>query len=163
MEKVIMMIRYALLSLVVFIPACASSNGSAPPASASPRALAAVPESGLGAQTLAPGECGLFLWSRTNIDQFIFFSRALSGRAALRYGPDTLSLRQSQARGEIFGQFNTETVYGVDGGGTVVLSFEAGDALTGGQRIENGLLTRTDAGGWQTKLPVAGVRACQPE
>ena len=36
-------------------------------------AIISLPKSGLGPQVLAPGECGLFLWSQTDINTFIFF------------------------------------------------------------------------------------------
>jgi hypothetical protein len=35
--------------------------------------------------------------------------------------------------------------------------------LEGGQRIESGVINIRDHEGWDTKLPVLGVRACQQE
>ncbi|MEO1641956.1 MAG: hypothetical protein AAFR74_01375 [Pseudomonadota bacterium] len=127
------------------------------------RANAELPPSGLGPQTLAPGECGLFLWSKTDTTKFIFFSRAVSGIALFKPGNETLNLQQIAAGGTIFGQFNTEQGFAADDGSMVELSFVPGDELTGGQRIADGLITITDAEGWRTKLPVLGIRACMPE
>ena len=42
------------------------------------------------------------------------------------------------------------------------LSLKPGELLEGGQRIESGRLVTTDADGWETVLPVTGVRACIP-
>jgi len=126
-------------------------------------AVSEVPQSGLGPQQLAPGECGLFLWSKTDTSSFIFFSRAASGDAVFRPEDERLDLQQVGAGGTIFGQFNTEQRYTSSDGGAVELTFEAGESLSGGQRISDGLITMTDVDGWRTKLPVLGLRACMPE
>lgn len=126
-------------------------------------AIDSVPSSGLGPQTLAPGECGLFLWSQTDVSKFIFFSRALSDSAVFAQGEDPVSLSQTLAGGDIFGQFNTRMTYVSNDGRQLELSVTPGELLDGGQRIEQGLLSLTDREGWLTKLPVLGVRACQPE
>lgn len=126
-------------------------------------AVDSIPASGLGPQDLLPGECGLFLWSHTDVTKFIFFSKALSGTASFAQGEVPLRLTQVTAGGRIFGQFNTETGYASEDGRQFGLSIVPGDLMDGGQRIESGLLTLTDTEGWRTKLPVLGVRACQPE
>lgn len=126
-------------------------------------AINSVPSSGLGPQNLAPGDCGLFLWSQTDVSKFIFFSRALSGTALFAQGEIPIALTQAQAGGDIFGQFNTRMGYLAEDGRTLDLEIEPGDLLDGGQRIETGLLTMIDTQGWETKLPVLGVRACQQE
>lgn len=125
-------------------------------------ALQVLPESALGPQQLAAGECGLFLWSKTDTSKFIFFSKALSGQALMAQGEDQVALEQTGAGGDIFGQFNTRLQFSTRRSDqTVNLVITPGELLDGGQRIETGLLTTIRADGWQTKLPVLGVRACQ--
>lgn len=161
--------RFLLASLVLgTLAACQSTPDD--PAAERARMLAlkpaidSVPQSALGPQTLQVGECGLFLWSQTDVSKFIFFSRALSGTALFAQGETPISLTQSLAGGDIFGQFNTRMTYVSDGDGRQLeLTIEPGEILQGGQRIEQGLITMTDREGWQTKLPVLGVRACQQE
>lgn len=126
-------------------------------------AIDSVPSSGLGAQDLLSGECGMFLWSQTDVTKFIFFSKALSGSALFAQGDAPVRFEQVSAGGDIFGQFNTRTSYLSDDGRELSLTLEAGDELEGGQRIDNGLITIRDREGWDTKLPVLGVRACQQE
>lgn len=126
-------------------------------------AIDSIPKSGLGPQQLDPGDCGLFLWSKTDVTKFIFYSEALSGTALFAQAEAPIDLIQTSAGGNIFGQFNTLMRYAADDGRTVELSLVPGDQLEGGQRLESGLLTLTDAEGWVTKLPILGVRACQPE
>ncbi|MEM8617879.1 MAG: hypothetical protein AAGF20_13210 [Pseudomonadota bacterium] len=152
--------------------ACATSGGDGAATSAQtspstmamtgPTALSVLPESGLGPQSLEAGTCGLFLWSQTDVSKFIFFSEAASGQAtmAMPGGPKTLI--QTAAGGDIFGQFTTELGYDSPSGEQIDLRLVPGDVLDGGQRLESGVLTVTDQAGWQTKLPVLGVRACQP-
>ena len=158
-----MMLRMAILVLAI-LPAmlmgCASSPAQTP---GGERGLSNVPNSGLGPQKLDPGECGLFLWSKTDTSRFIFFSRALSGTALFKQKDEQLNLRQTRSTGRIFGQFNTDMTYQDQKGSTIHLVYSGGDILDNGQRIQDGLITITDNSGWRTKLPVLGVRACQPE
>ena len=126
-------------------------------------AIDSVPSSGLGPQTVEPGECALFLWSKTDTTKFIFFSKALSAQATFAQGEEPLSLTQVSAGGDIFGQFNTSTGYLASDGRELSLTIEPGEVMIDGQRIEDGLVRLDDLEGWQTVLPVVGVRACQPE
>ena len=126
-------------------------------------AIDSVPSSALGPQELLIGECGLFLWSQTDVSKFIFFSKALSGTALIAQDDVPIGLTQAGAGGDIFGQFNTDMNYLSDDGREVALTLEPGEVLDGGQRIENGLISIRDREGWDTKLPVLGVRACQQE
>lgn len=126
-------------------------------------AIDSIPQSGLGPQTLQAGECGLFLWSKTDVTKFIFFSEALTGTARFAKDEVPMELEQTGAGGNIFGQFNTRMSYQSLDGLSFDLRIDPGEVLEGGQRIESGMLTTTDPEGWRTKLPVLGVRACQPE
>lgn len=126
-------------------------------------AIDSIPKSGLGPQQLDPGDCGLFLWSKTDVTKFIFYSEALTGTALFAQGSTPIQLEQVAAGGNIFGQFNTLMRYEANDRRIVELSMVPGEELEGGQRLESGLLTLTDAEGWVTKLPILGVRACQPE
>lgn len=146
------------------VTACASTPAEVEtPMRSTQTAVQEVPTSGLGPQELAAGECGLFLWSKTDTTKFIFFSQAVTGSAIFKPEDEILQLEQVAAGGTIFGQFNTEQGYRASDGSTVELSFEPGDELSGGQRVSDGLMTVTDAEGWRTKLPVLGIRACMPE
>ncbi|GAB5457774.1 MAG: hypothetical protein Hens3KO_08040 [Henriciella sp.] len=154
-----------LVSCTISFPAPGSTEQQPTPSVDinSESALASLPASGLGPQTLLPGECGLFLWSQTDASKFIFFSKAISGAALVSQSEGPVELTQTGARGDIFGQFNTELSYLSTSGATVDLTIVPGEELLGGQRIESGMLTVVDLVGWVTKLPVLGVRACQPE
>ena len=155
-----------VLGAIFGLTACASGTGrdaaAVNPLLLQP-AINSVPSSGLGPQELQEGECGLFLWSQTDTTKFIFFSRALSGQALFAQSEEPIELTQSGAGGDIFGQFTTRMAYVTRDGRSLDLEFEPDELLQDGQRIRNGLLSITDREGWLTKLPVLGVRACQPE
>ncbi len=163
------MIRFltAALGLSVVLMGCQSNELD--PAEQRAKMLAmkpaidSVPNSALGPQELLAGECGLFLWSQTDVSKFIFYSKALSGIAQFAQDDVPIALTQIGAGGDIFGQFNTQMTYLSDDGREVALTLDAGDLLDGGQRIESGLINIRDREGWDTKLPVLGVRACQQE
>ena len=125
-------------------------------------AVSVIPQSGLQAQTLVSDECGLFLWSKTQPDRLIFFQRAASGQARMIIANETVDAVQTANRGGIFGQFMTEQVFLTPSGQQVLVTFEPGEELQGGQRIDDGRLTITAEEGWRTVIPVLGVSACKP-
>jgi hypothetical protein len=152
---------HALLApFFLVFSACATSPDVAADRS-SARAMASVPQDGLETQVLAPGECGLFLWSRSGEPSFIFFSQAATGRAKMLIGAAQELLLQTGAGGDIFGQFNTQTRWRSNGSGHQIdLDLEPGEPLIDGQRVSEGRIKLTDQEGWETIIPVAGARAC---
>jgi len=157
------MIRATLfvIALLSVVGCVSSQNDQSPVERAFQSTLLTLPSEGLGPQSLQVGQCGLWLWSQTDTAKLIFFSRGQTGKAKLRLAGTTQTLTQRAATGEIFGQFLTDTVYVDQSGGEVRVSLVPGDELIDGQRISSGLITWTDAEGWQIKAPVLGVRACQ--
>lgn len=158
-----MLKQFNLLVFASVLTACASSVTT--PAEA-PRADinndTAQAQRGLPPQTLAPNECGLFLWSKTDASKFVFFTRAGQSEALFLLDDVPTPLRSISEGGEVFGQFYTETKFKTEDGRDVSLSYEPGEALTDGARIKNGLMQYADEKGWRTVLPVLGVRVCQP-
>ncbi|PKP83475.1 MAG: hypothetical protein CVT79_01340 [Alphaproteobacteria bacterium HGW-Alphaproteobacteria-18] len=161
------MIRTLTFLLASFILAGCSTNSetrqarSAVTAMESP--IAEVPSEGLPPQRLAAGECGLFLWGMAAPRRFTFFMEASSGEALVLHEGTAHRLVTTDTSGEVFGQFFTETHYlSADGSWSVNLNLKPGEVLEGGQRVESGRLVTTGADGWETVLPVTGVRACIP-
>ncbi len=155
-----MIFRAALFGSAVLLSACASNDAgvrAAPPAPS-------VPESGsLPAQPLAAGECGLFLWTQDTPRRFIFFSKA-GGRTAEFMRSDTQqTLSLTRQGGSLFGQFMTNMDYQSAEGESVSLHLTAGERVEGGEKIASGRLEILNAGGWETVIPVSGLRACQPD
>lgn len=125
--------------------------------------IAEVPAEGLPPQTLEAGECGLFLWVMAAPRRFTFFAEASSSEALMLHEGTPQKLIATETDGEVFGQFFTEIQYlSADGAWSVNVSLKPGEMLEGGQRVESGRLVTTGSDGWETVLPVTGVRACIP-
>lgn len=135
------------------------SSGDAGSAVSSTRKL----RTGLPAQALEAGECGLFLWSQTEITRLVFFARAGENAASAFVEGEAMPLVLTRAGGNIFGQFLTDLTYSIEGTSTAVsVTYAAGEELEGGARISSGRISYIDGEGWTRVLPVLGVRACQP-
>lgn len=161
------MIRSLIISTTsLLVAGCASAPDPASdnsPVDAMTSPTAEVPVEGLPPQKLEAGQCGLFLWGMAAPRRFTFFTEASSGSALVLHKGTSHELVVTDTNGEVFGQFFTDTQYlSTDGTWSVNLSLTPGEILEGGQRIESGRLVTTGADGWETVLPVTGVRACVP-
>lgn len=145
------------LALALLASACASSSKPVPPPPDKPA------PGDLPAQNLAPGECGLFLWTKGEPRRFIFFARPATATANLMLSGEQQSLTLIRQGGSLFGQFMTELDYVDPAGLPVDVRIVPGKMVDGGQRIESGRMTLQDDGGWETIVPVVGLRACQAE
>jgi hypothetical protein len=102
---------------------------------------------GLGAQSLAPGECGLFGWETSADPDFVFFStldRALyvSGEGTV----ETLTPR---------GPFPAEDY------GSYQLTLGGGEPLIDGIRYASARMTNTLADGFTRVRPLVILQTCQ--
>ncbi len=151
-------------ALLFLLSACASTSiEEADPLSVS-KQNTGLTDGELSQQELAPGECGLFLWRRGSQSRFIFFAKAGQETAAMLFEDIERELMRTGIQGDIFGQFLTRMSYEtVPPGMRVDLTLEPGEIISGGQKVSAGSITVTDSQGWETILPIAGVRACQPD
>ncbi|WP_373004301.1 hypothetical protein [Hyphomonas sp.] len=149
-----------LLMSIAMLPACASKPAPAQTVTSAANVIARTGE--LPSQTLAPGACGLFLWTQSAPVRFVFFAEAGSDKAVMNIGGTQSPLELTASRGALFGQFMTQMTYRSPDG-NVGLSFKPGELLDGGQRIEDGRLSLVSKDGWETMIPVLGLSACQPE
>ena len=144
--------------------ACASGPNAPQSAPAALSAVEVVPTNGLSPQVLPPGGCGLFLWGVSAPGAFSFFTQSNTQQALIYLDGEEVSLREAKLGGDIFGQFMTEQTYqSMQSGHVVNVSVEPGETISGGQRISSGRIVTTDPEGWETILPVLGVRACMPD
>jgi hypothetical protein len=149
----------AILAGALLLAACASGDKTRPVPPAP-----VVPEVGnLPAQDLAAGECALFLWTQGSPRRFIYFSRAGSQTAETMLSETQQTVALVRQGGTLFGQFMTEMDYASIEGETISLRITPGDLVDGGQKISAGRIKLLNDGGWETVIPVTGLRACQPD
>lgn len=160
-----MMKPLTVLLMAGFLAACTSTpdEDARTAAAALPAVARDVPVDGLPPQRLAPGECGLFLWGMSAPRKFVFFSKGTSGEALVLIEDQPQRIEMTSAGGDVFGQFLTEMSFRDSAAGTdVAVTLNPGEPLEGGQRVASGSLLMRKADGWETVLPVTGVRACLP-
>lgn len=153
--------RFMIISAFGLLCSACASGGDAPSERVPEASIGAA---GLGTQTLSPGECGLFLWTAGEPRTFVFFSKAGTDKALADIGGETVRMSRVSVDGDIFGQFMTEMRYASeDRTESLVVLIEPGDEIEQGQRTGTARITHTNADGWDTIVPAAGVRACQTE
>lgn len=117
-------------------------------------------KTGLTAQELATGECGVFLWTLSNPPSFTFFQKIGSEHAKLFMDTQELTLQPLPSSepmndyGNIDGKYTTATEQ------QVAVKGQYGAEMDGGRKIPTGSIQITKPDGWQEIIPVSGVYAC---
>jgi len=117
----------------------------------------------LPAQTLAPGACGLFLWTRDEPRHFVFFFPAGGAKARAVLNGQQTELNVVSQGGEVFAQFMTEMKMTTPSNLSVSLSLQPGEQIEGGRRVPSARMISQNAEGWEVITPLSGTTACQPE
>ena len=157
------MIRRALLCSFLLVAACASSGTEEPAVVASPGAEASPAVKALPAQTLEPGTCGLFLWTRDEPRHFILFYVAGESTAKAVLGGRAQTLEIGSQEGDVIGQFLSRMILRAEDGQMVSLTLSPGEEIDGGRRVPLARMISRDAEGWEIITPLTGLTACQPE
>jgi hypothetical protein len=151
-----------LLVALAFLGGCASAGSVA--ASATDADLVASTKAvSLPPQTLEPGGCALFLWTRDDPRHFVLFFPAggLEAEAILNGRQQTLSVESQD--GDVFGQFMTRMSMRDADGEHVSLTLAPGDEIEGGRKVPLARMISKDAEGWEIITPLTGLTACQAE
>jgi len=148
-----------LAACALVLTACASGNARKQSASA-PAGPAA---ESLPAQTLAPGACGLFLWTREEPRHFVFFFPVGSAKARAILNGQQTELSVISQGGEVFAQFMTEMKMTTPANLPVSLSLQPGEQIEGGRRVPSARMISLNSEGWEVITPLSGTTACQPE
>lgn len=116
----------------------------------------------LPAQKLAPGRCGLFLWSKTERPVFILYATDTPARALVRIGNREHRLDRKQSGGDaVLGHYEKQTFSGGKYSFEVDLAYDKEARLQDGAVIKTGVLRTRDSKGFETILPVGGMIGCQ--
>ena len=114
-------------------------------------------------QDLRAGECGMFLWSRTNTPMLVMVALDDPAEAKVLLNGRTRELRRRSFSGApTFGHFEQQTFS--DGRFSLEVDVDFDDVRTvrDGAIIRGGVLRTADSHGWETVLPVGGMVACKP-
>lgn len=143
------------LSLAALDAARAAETAPAP-------AGTGLPLQELPTQTLAKGQCALFLWARTTPPQRVFMALQDPAIARVRIGGRSVDLPRTAWEGEgVYGHYQRQS-YAANGVTLdVTVQMDARSGLVGGAVVPTGAIEYRDAAGWQTVVPVAGMVGCQ--
>ncbi len=132
-------------------------------AEAAPAPTGGLPLEALPTQTLASGQCALFLWARTTPPRRVFMALQDPAVARIRVDGRSVDLPRTAAEGEsAYGHAPMQRYAGEGITLTMAIQMDARSGLVGGAVIPNGSLEYRDARGWETIIPVAGMVGCQP-
>ncbi len=114
-------------------------------------------------QTLADGECGLFLWTRVGNDRLLaVFQRSTDSAILMQLKGKTVRLERDQADGRSFlGIQEHQIVKNLDVTAELTFSGDSVEAIAQGLQVKRASLRLTDRDGWDVAMPVAGLIACQ--
>lgn len=103
----------------------------------------------------------MFLWSRANERNLIFFS-GRDGAAHVVVNGESAQLPRTRAEGQqILGQFEKQTFHKDQYMLQVDVDFAQRPGISRGAAVPQGSLRLTGAGGWETVIPTGGLVACE--
>ncbi|MFC4348025.1 hypothetical protein ACFO5Q_09235 [Kordiimonas lipolytica] len=163
--------RLALCVLAFSLPAC-TSTGSTPPESrvANKPQMAVQPLgsdevlsrfSVLPAQSLAAGECGLFLWLKRDDAPLVFFQKSDGSAVMMIDGVESPMRRMSQKGRIALEYFESQSFETADLALDVTVTPEAKRSLQQGLKLPSGMVSIETADGWSAVLPVIGLIGCK--
>lgn len=139
--------RLYIIALGLLLASCATTPKEA-----------SIPQTqGLAPNSLAAGECGLYVWTADAAKTFMLFA-APSRITYLDQGTEILLTEknptQPPARNRKFMDAN---------GKAVSLTLLSPQQIDEGTRYKSGRLTTLSDDGWEKVVPVVGFYACQPD
>ncbi len=113
-------------------------------------------------QKLRSGQCGLFLWSRTDQPVFVVFAEDTPAQATVRIGGRNRLLKRTATGGErVMGHFEQQTFSAGRYAFDLSLSFDRTRPVQDGAIVDHGVLRTRDKTGEETIVPVGGMIGCQ--
>jgi hypothetical protein len=116
----------------------------------------------LAARDLGSGQCGLFLWTRTQDPQLVFFSNPETGEAAVVVDGRERALRRLGVDGPTTGGRGAQSFATATGDVSARLTIQETEPVQNGYRVASASLRVTVEDGWSGVIATAGLAACQP-
>ena len=145
------LMRHYILALGLLLASCATTATDVPVPEPSPVTA------GISAKTLAPGECGLYVWTADAAKTFTLFA-AGSRVTYLRGGTEVLLTEKNSTEPPASSRKFLD-----DNGKALSLTLLSPQQIDEGTRYKSGRLISLDDDGWEKIVPVVGFYACQPE
>lgn len=116
----------------------------------------------LPTQTLAAGECGLFLFAAKPTRRFVFFATAAGARALMKIDGNLIPFDRVAGTGQVIDQHFTEQSFIASAQNlSLHVSIDTATGAIGGTRIRGGSLRLSRDDGWSVVVPVGGATTCQ--
>ncbi|MGX6646601.1 hypothetical protein ACWCOP_01510 [Maricaulaceae bacterium MS644] len=155
-------------ALLVALTACAAGPGARTgenpetgPMQSGAAADAAGPREALAAQTLAPGECGLFLFEVREPNNFVLFESETRRLVRLIEDDEVVELGVSPQSAEMVPGDRFRRIYlDAQRNMTYTLTGRVGEETRSGQRLEEAVLRTRRLDGTEIVRPLGGVRRC---
>lgn len=157
--------KYLVCAMAIAaLAGCASMPGPSAPVESAARTAPQASGEALPPQTLAPGECGLFVWTSEAPHRFVLFEDERARRVKIAHGGEILELDVPPQRADFLPGDRFDRLYPAEGRERVfTLSGTVGEPTRSGVRIERALLKVRRADGTEIVRPVLGVRSCRSE
>lgn len=117
----------------------------------------------LAAQSLEPGQCGLFLWAQSS-QQPVFIMAAFDDPPQARVrvdGRERILQRTSVEGVSVHGHYEVQTYRSGNVAITVDVTFDNDRRLRDGAVVERGVIRSIGSDGSETIVPVGGMVACE--
>jgi hypothetical protein len=118
-------------------------------------------KTGLSAQQLGDGACGLFFWDQNEPRSFVFFHEQNSAEAKLFWHKQELLLTAKQDNIPFSNLSDLEQKYQSSDGTLITIKGRNYQEVDGGYRINTAVINVSKPGVWQEILPVSGVSVCK--
>lgn len=116
----------------------------------------------LPSQTLKPGQCGLFLWSRNERPEFIVFVPDNPARATANINGRIRQLdRKTRSGDRVLGHYRKQSFAAGAFAFELELTYDVERTVKEGAIIRQGVLRTYDSKGATTVVPVGGMIGCQ--
>jgi hypothetical protein len=113
-------------------------------------------------QSLDPGQCGLFLWSRGDNPTFVFVSYNEPSLARVRIDGQSRAIERERFSGEsVLGHFERQVFEDSRVALTVDIKVDESRPIQDGAVVQAGTITARTRRGWETVTPVGGMIACE--
>ena len=116
---------------------------------------------GLSAQSLGAGKCGMFFWDQNEPRSFVFFHEQNSAEAKLFWHEQELVLTAEQGNVPFSNLSALAQKYQDSDGALITVKGRDYEEVEGGYRINTAVINVTKPGAWQEILPVSGVSVCK--